>query len=54
MFVEGNGTCGGNASGDGTAIKHCARKIRDELSGCDGIDEGRDWDIQDLQRCTVV
>jgi hypothetical protein len=47
MSVGGDGTRGGNAGGEGGGDKRCACNIGDELSGGDGIDEGRRWGVGD-------
>jgi hypothetical protein len=47
MSVGGDGSRGGNVSGEGDGDKRRACNTRDELLGGDGIDEGRRWGVGD-------
>ena len=47
MSAGDDKTCGGNVSGEGDGDKRRACKMGDELSGGDGIDEGRRWGVGD-------
>lgn len=47
MSAGGDGTRGGNVSGEGDGDKRRACKMGDELLGGDDIDEGRRWGVGD-------
>jgi hypothetical protein len=47
MSAGGDGTRGGNVSGEGDGDKRRACKMGDKLLGGDGIDEARRWGVGD-------